>query len=139
MQIEGAFINHLDEAIENGYIKPYYQPVVWSKDKKLCGCEALVRWIDPKYGFLFPSEYIPVLEEVRLIHKLDAVIIESVCRDLRNFMDEGKLVVPVSINFSRLDFELMDAVTVFESLIYKYNIPKDYVHVEITESALTDI
>ncbi len=130
-------INHLDEAIENGYIRPYYQPVVWSKDKKLCGCEALARWIDPKYGFLSPGEFIPTLEDVRLIHKLDKCIFESVCRDIRKVMDEGKTAVPVSINFSRLDFELMDAVAEFESLIEKYNIPKEYVHVEITESALT--
>ena len=131
-------INHLDEAIENGYIKAYYQPVVWSKDKKLCGCEALARWIDPKYGFLSPADFIPTLEEVRLIHKLDKAIYEIVCKDLRRLMDEGKPVVPISINFSRLDFELMDAVTEFEKIIEFYSIPKEYVHVEITESALTE-
>ncbi len=129
-------VNHLDEAIEKNYIKVYYQPVVWSSDRKLCGCEALARWIDPKYGFLSPGDFIPVLEEVKLIHKLDAAIFELVCKDLRNSLDAGKPVVPVSLNFSRLDFELMDAVKVFEDLIEKYQIPKDYVHVEITESAL---
>ncbi len=131
-------INHLDEAIANGHIRPYYQPVVWSDDRKLCGCEALARWIDPKYGFLSPGSFIPTLEEVRLIHKLDTTIFELVCKDLRQLMDEGKPVVPVSLNFSRLDFELMDAVKVFEDLIEKYQIPKEYVHVEITESALTE-
>ncbi len=131
-------INHLEEAIENGYIKAYYQPVVWSETQELCGCEALARWIDPKYGLLSPGEFIPVLEEVRLIHKLDSAIFEIVCKNIRKLMDDGKKVVPVSINFSRLDFELMDAVSVFENLINKYDIPKEYVHVEITESALTE-
>ena len=131
-------INHIDDAVEKGYIKAYYQPVVWSKDKKLCGCEALARWIDPKYGFLSPAEFIPTLEEVRLIHKLDRAIFEIVCKDLRRLIDEGKPCVPVSINFSRLDFELMDAVLEFEKLIKKYDVPKEYVHVEITESALTE-
>ena len=46
--------------------------------------------------------------------------------------------MPVSINFSRLDFELMDAVGTLESLIKKYNIPKELIHVEVTESALID-
>ena len=131
-------INHIDEAIENGYIRPYYQPVVWANTKELCGCEALARWIDPVYGFLPPNDFVPTLEEVRLIHKLDAKIFECVCHDLRTLLDEGKPVVPVSLNFSRLDFELMDAIGIFESYIEKYNIPKDLVHVEITESALTD-
>ncbi len=131
-------INNIDVAIENGYIRPYYQPVVWSKNSKLCGCEALARWIDPKYGFLSPGDFVPVLEEHRQIHKLDKCIFEMVCRDLADAIKENRPIVPVSLNFSRLDFELMDAVKEFEELVNKYNIPKDYLHVEITESALTD-
>ncbi len=131
-------INTLDDAIEKGYIKAYYQPVVWSADRKICGCEALARWIDPTYGFLSPGDFIPILEEVRLIHKLDRAIFELVCKDLRKLLDEGKKIIPVSLNFSRLDFELMDTVSVFEELIERYQIPKEFVHVEITESALNN-
>jgi EAL domain-containing protein (putative c-di-GMP-specific phosphodiesterase class I) len=53
-------------------------------------------------------------------------------------MDAGKPVVPVSLNFSRLDFELMDAVKELDDLAVKYRIPKEMIHVEVTESALTD-
>ena len=131
-------INNIDNAVENGWIVPFYQPVVWSSNGELCGCEALARWIDPVYGRLSPAEFIPVLEEYRLIHKLDKSIFESVCRDLRASLDAGKPVVPVSLNFSRLDFELMDAVGELEDLVTKYGIPKELIHVEVTESALTD-
>ncbi len=131
-------INNIDNAVKNGWIIPYYQPVVWSDSKEVCGCEALARWMDPVYGQLFPNEFIPVLEEYRLIHKLDKSIYESACKDLRAAMDAGKPVVPVSLNFSRLDFELMDAVTELDNLAAKYNISKDLIHVEVTESALMD-
>ncbi len=131
-------VNHLDEAIEKGWVKAYYQPVVWSNDKELCGAEALARWIDPVYGFLSPADFIPLLEETRLIHKLDKAIIEYVCREMRRAIDENRTVVPVSINFSRLDFELMDVIEVLETSVSKYNIDKNYIHVEITESALSD-
>ena len=131
-------VNHIDRAVQNGYIKVYYQPVVWSDTKELCGLEALARWEDPTYGFLSPGVFIPVLEEYRQIHKLDACIFEQVCRDMRESMDAARKVVPVSLNFSRLDFELMDAVGLLEELIERYDIPKDYLHVEITESALTE-
>ena len=131
-------VNNIDNAVNNGWIVPFYQPVVWSDTEKLCGCEALARWKDPVYGQLFPNEFIPVLEEYRLIHKLDRSIMESVCRDLRESLDAGKPVVPVSLNFSRLDFELMDAVQELENVVKKYNISKDLIHVEVTESALTD-
>ncbi len=131
-------INNIDNAVKNGWIVPFYQPVVWSETEELCGCEALARWMDPVYGQLYPNEFIPVLEEYRLIHKLDSCIYESAFRDIRQALDAGRPVVPVSLNFSRLDFELMDAVAVLDNLAAKYNISKDLVHVEVTESALMD-
>ena len=131
-------VNNIDNAVENGWIVPFYQPVVWSDSRELCGCEALARWKDPVYGQLFPNEFIPVLEEYRLIHKLDRAIFGAVCRDIRGAMDTGKPVVPVSLNFSRLDFELMDAVQELENIVKRYNIPREMIHVEVTESALTD-
>ena len=131
-------INNIDNAVENGWIVPFYQPVVWSDTHEVCGCEALARWMDPTYGQLYPNEFIPVLEEYRLIHKLDKAIFESVCRDLRAAIDAGKPVFPVSLNFSRLDFELMDAVSELETLVKEYDIDKNLIHVEVTESALSD-
>ena len=131
-------INHLDEALEKGWVRAYFQPVVWSDTHDLCGAEALARWIDPIYGFLSPADFIPVLEDTRLIHKLDKYIIEYVCKYLRQEIDEGKPIVPISINFSRLDFELMNVLDSLNEYQQKYNIDKKYIHVEITESALSD-
>ncbi|MBO4414816.1 MAG: EAL domain-containing protein [Lachnospiraceae bacterium] len=131
-------INNLDEAIANGYVKPYYQPVVWAGDRTLCGAEALARWIDPQIGFLSPGAFIPVLEEYKEIHKLDGAIMKAVCRDIREHLDKGDPIVPISINFSRLDFELTDIVAEFEGYVEKYKVPKEYLHVEVTESALTE-
>ena len=131
-------LNNIDRAVKEGYIKVLYQPVVWAEDGQLCGCEALARWIDPEVGFLSPGKFIPVLEECRQIHKLDRCIYETVCRKLRESMDAGLPVFPVSLNFSRLDFELMDVVGELEKLVEKYRIPREYLHVEITESALSE-
>ena len=131
-------VNNIDKAIEKGWIVPYYQPVVWSDSRELCGAEALARWLDPEYGFLSPGDFIPVLEETRLIHKLDQCMIESVCKYMRDALNDGKKIVPISVNFSRLDFELMDVVDVLEDNLRKYNIDKKYLHIEITESAISD-
>ena len=91
--------------------------MVWSDTRELCGLEALARWNDPKYGFLSPGVFIPVLEEYRQIHKLDACIFKQVCENMRIALDNGREVVPVSLNFSRLDFELMDAVGELEKYV----------------------
>lgn len=77
-------------------------------------------------------------EEYRLIRKLDKSIFTSVCKDLRAAMDAGKPVFPVSLNFSRLDFELMDAVQELENMVLYYRIPRELIHVEVTESLIVN-
>jgi predicted signal transduction protein with EAL and GGDEF domain len=74
--LQNYVVNHIDEAIANGYIKVYYQPVVRTITETFCGMEALARWIDPQNGFLNPGVFIGALEESRQIHKLDSYIIE---------------------------------------------------------------
>lgn len=131
-------VNTVDHALDNGHIKVYYQPVVWARNRKLCGYEALVKWEDPTYGFLSPGLFIPILEEYRQVHKVDMIVIDNVCRDIRNLLDAHKPAVPVSINFSRLDFELTDVVDLIESCAQQYDIPRNMLHVEVTESALSE-
>ena len=131
-------VTHIDEAIKEGYVKAYYQPVVWSKGRSLCGAEALARWIDPKYGFLSPAKFVPALESAQLIYKLDKEVLRLVCQDIRYNLDNGLPALPVSINFSRADFGLIDIVEVVTSTANQYNVPHELLHIEITESALTD-
>ena len=131
-------VNHIDEAIEKGYLKAFYQPVVWSKGRALCGAEALARWIDPKYGFMSPAKFVPALENARLIYKLDKEILRLVCQDIRYNLDNELPVLPVSINFSRADFGLIDIAEVVTQTVEEYKIPHELLHIEITESALTD-
>lgn len=131
-------INNIDKAIEEGWIQVHYQPVVWAESGKLCGSEALARWNDPTYGLLSPAAFIPVLEEYHQIHKLDMHVMESVFKDLQEAYQKRQPYVPVSINFSRLDFEILNPVDEVKRLVEKYGIKKDDIHIEITESALTD-
>ena len=128
---------HIDEAIKNGYIKAYFQPVVWSKGRELCGVEALARWIDPTYGFLSPGVFVPVLESSSTIYKLDKEILRIVCEKIRYNLDNKLPVIPVSINFSRADFGVINIVKTINEITDKYKVPHDLIHVEITESALT--
>ena len=129
-------VNHIDTAIKEGWLKVYYQPVVYSKTRELCGAEALARWIDPKYGFLSPAKFIPALENAQLIYRLDIAMLTLVCRQMRENLDKGEPVIPVSINFSRIDFKVVDIVSVIDNMVKQFNVPRDLLHVEITESAL---
>ncbi len=130
-------IDHIYEAIENKYIKVYYQPLVRIQTRKLCGMEALARWDDPQYGLLPPGSFISILENAHLIHQLDLCIAEQVCRNLSHAMEQNETVVPVSINLSRLDFELCDVFEEINKLVKQYHLQPHMLDIEITESALS--
>ena len=134
--LQNYVVNHIDEAIEKGYIKIYYQPVVRTITETFCGMEALTRWIDPQYGFLNPAVFIGALEESSQIHKLDSHVVNVICKELREEIDSGNPIVPVSFNLSRLDFIGCDIFEVVEQALKTYNIDREYIRVEITESIM---
>lgn len=134
--LQNYVISHIDDAIANGYIKIYYQPVVRTITETFCGMEALARWIDPQYGFLNPGVFIGALEDSRQIHKLDSHVIELVCKEMRAELDNGRPVVPVSFNLSRLDFVGCDIFEVVERALAQYGIDHELIRVEITESIM---
>lgn len=131
-------INNIDKAIEKGYIKVYYQPVVFSDSRRLCGVEALARWIDPDYGMISPGVFVPILEQFHQIHKLDIAILELVCKDMYDSKNNNNRSLAVSVNFSRLDFVLGNIIEKLEELTKKYSINKRLLHIEITESTLAE-
>ena len=131
-------VSHIDEAVNKGWIVAYYQPVVYSKDRKLCGVEALARWIDPENGFLNPGVFVGALEDAQLAYKLDLAMLEIVCKNMRRVLDNKETIVPTSINFSRSDFSIVDVPSEIVKITSKYNIPTHYLHIEITESALLE-
>ena len=131
-------INNFDSAIKNEYIQVYYQPLVNSQTGKICGMEALARWNDPQFGFLSPVDFIETLEEYYQIHRLDMYIVEKVCQHIESARARGRKIIPVSLNFSRLDFDSLNLAEEVENCLKKYNIDKSDIHIEITESTLSE-
>ncbi len=132
-----AFVlGNFNAALEKGHIKVYYQPVVRTMTGKICGVEALARWEDPVYGRLMPNVFIPVLEQARLIHKLDCYVLNQVAKQLHYRLANKQPVLPVSINLSRHDFNLMDPFRMVENVISRYDLQRDYIRIEVTETAL---
>ncbi|MBR3328500.1 MAG: phosphodiesterase [Atopobiaceae bacterium] len=129
---------HAEEAVHDNWIRAFAQPVVCTSTGKLCGFEALARWDDPERGILSPAIFIPTLEDAHLIHKLDACMVDEVCHYLSECQQQGEEVVPASINLSRLDFQLCDALEMVISSCKRWNIPYDLLAIEVTESALND-
>ena len=137
-ELRAYVLENLQRAMDYHFIQPYYQPVIRTIARQLCSFEALARWIDPELGTIYPDEFIPVLEEAGRIHLLDACIIRQVCARIRRSMDLAEPVVPVSVNLSRLDFELCDIFAVVNDLVTEYQIPHEFIYIEITESIMAE-
>ena len=127
-------IDNLDKAIEEGWIQVYYQPIIRSTNGKICNFEALARWRDPVRGMLMPSLFIPVLEEAMLIPRLDLCIVRQVLQGMQEGLKVGNRILPVSINFSRADFDACDLVQEICALVDAAQIDRKMIIIEITES-----
>lgn len=123
----------LGPAIQNGYIKLYLQPVVDVKTRKPCGAEALCRWDDPKLGFMTPDKFIEVLEQERLITRLDYHMAELVVRMLAERREAGLPLLPVSVNLARQDLVEGDVCSYLEDLLARYGMPHSLLAIEVTE------
>ena len=135
---EQYIIENFDSALEKGYIKAYYQPVIRTLTEQICSVEALARWQDPEMGLLSPYLFISVLEKNRLIHRLDMMILENICYTYNELREKGLPLHPFSINLSRLDFNEMDMLKAISDILEKYNVPATAIHIEITESVMLD-
>lgn len=124
----------MDEALANGEFVMYLQPKYSISSESIVGAEALVRWIHPERGIIAPMEFIPIFETNGFITKLDKCIWEQACKTIRNWIDKDIKPVPISINISRVHLTNEKFIGVLNELIEKYDISKDLLEIEITES-----
>ena len=137
---ERYIIEHFDRALQEGWIKIYYQGITRACSGRGSSFEALARWIDPVRGMISPGEFIPALQEYHQLYKLDIYIFEQVCRDFILRSENNLPLTPVSVNFSRQDFDHLDVLGRMNELYRRYGmeqyVDKSYFIVEITEQDL---
>lgn len=135
---EQKIINAMEMAIQNKEFTLYLQPKYDIEKGTIIGAEALVRWISLENGFISPGDFIPVFENNGFVYEVDKFIWEESCRYLRKWLDEGREVHPISVNVSRIDLYDPKLVKHLVDLREKYQLPSQYLELEITESAYTE-
>ena len=128
-------INELDDALKEKQFKAFFQPKYDMCTDRVIGAEALVRWEHPEKGLLPPGIFIPVLEKNGYIAKVDLYIYEETCIFLKKCMDEGIPLHPVSVNLSRVGFYNPNLFQTLCEIAERYQIPRKYLELEITETA----
>lgn len=132
---ENQLIGEFDKALANGEFCMFLQAQV-SREHVVQGAEALTRWMHPDVGMIPPISFIPLFEKISLIHKLDTYIWEQACIKLKEWKEQGKTDLYISVNISPKDFYLVDIYTTFTTLIEKYGLNPGNLRLEITETAL---
>ena len=133
-----ALEQSLRTAIDGEQFELHYQPRVDARSQAVTGMEALVRWNHPDLGLIYPDEFIPVAEETGLIAPLGAWVTHEACRQAKRWLDEGKHLESVAVNFSARQFTRKDPVELVRSALATSGLPADKLEIEITESAVME-
>lgn len=133
--LEHKILDSVQDALKNHEFKLYLQPKVNMITGEMIGAEALVRWVHPELGFVFPNKFIPLLERENMIYEVDKYIWEETCKILKLRKERGLKAIPISINVSRGDFYEKDLIDVLIQLVNKYDLNREQLHLEIIERA----
>lgn len=136
---EQYIVEHIEDAITQGDIEIYYQPIVRTLTGEIVSYEALTRWHNVHNKTLKPSEYVPILEKHHKIDILDRHVIEQACKDYVRGAQLTKHAISFSINLSLYDFELFDVINYLNQQTALYEIPRSYAHIEVTESRMHEM
>jgi len=120
-----------------------FQPIVAAQDKQILGFEALVRWIHPERGMIYPNEFIPLAEETGLIHTLGLWVLREACQQVKIWQTRlpnlpSYKPLSVSVNISGKQFTQPNLVEQIKHIIQECNISPASLNLEITERLLVE-
>ena len=124
----------LTNAIKDGQIVPFLQPIVNSKSE-LVGAEALVRWIHPEKGNLSPALFIPEFERNGKIAEVDKHMWRCAGEILKSWKHSHPELF-LSVNISPMDFYFMDIRSELNGIVMECGIDAEKLRLEITESVM---
>lgn len=128
--------SNLRRALKRGEFILHYQPQVDFASGKMIGAEALIRWLDPNLGLLFPGQFVPVAEECGLIVRIGRWVLTEACRQTQSWLKHGLPAVPVSVNVSAMEFRSKGFLDGVLQTLKETGLPASFLELELTESIL---
>jgi len=124
----------LRRAIKNDEFKPYYQPKIDAKKKKVVGLEALVRWFQPEKGLIYPDKFIPFAEEIGFIEVIDNYMLEVSMKQVLQWKKEGIECGKLSVNLSARQLSSKSYIQQLKEIIDLVGFNPADLEIEITET-----
>lgn len=128
----------LYKAIENSHLQVYYQPKLDLTANAISELEALVRWNHPQLGWISPTEFIPIAEEVGLISILGEYVLSIACFNGFQWLKQGLNIRKISVNLSPQQMHRNDLVTMVARVLKLTGFPARLLELELTESILME-
>jgi diguanylate cyclase (GGDEF)-like protein/PAS domain S-box-containing protein len=130
--------SQLRKALELGEFEIYYQPIVALPDSRLVGVEALLRWENSELGVVSPGEFIPIAERSGVIVPIGAWVLETACRQVKEWHDAEWPGLRIAVNLSPREVDRGDAVKSIQDALDRSGLPPECLEVEVTERVLLD-
>ena len=128
-------ISELRLALETDQLSLHLQPKISIKDRRLIGCEALMRWIHPRFGFVPPTTFIAIAETSELMSRMTLWVAKRALEHARELRDEG-LDISIAINVSGHNMVDTDFPSQLNALLMQSGLSADAITLEITETVL---
>lgn len=129
---------NLRRALERQEFRLYYQPTVSLRTGRLTGFEALLRWHHPERGIVFPTEFIPLIEETGLILPIGKWVLEEACKQLNVWQKQFQPGLTISVNLSGKQFAQSDLVQDLSLILEQIDLKPNTLMLEITESTIME-
>ncbi|KPZ10099.1 Sensory box/GGDEF domain/EAL domain protein [Pseudomonas syringae pv. viburni] len=127
--------NALRQALENKDFLVFYQPIYSGDSEHLVGVEALVRWDHPSMGIISPDAFIPIAEDLGLIHELGAWVMHKACGDVQAWRKAfPHLDLRLNVNVSGKELSRPGFVDQVTRIIATTGLPAAQLQIEVTES-----
>jgi diguanylate cyclase (GGDEF)-like protein len=116
----------------------YYQPQFALQSGELVALEALVRWQHPREGLRFPKDFVPAAEQCGLIVEIGTWVLESACRQMALWREEGIAPGRLGLNVSVQQLCSGDFVALVSDTLARMGLPPQMLELEVTESVFAD-
>ena len=130
---ENELESSMEQALKNNEFKLFLQAKKSLLNDEIAGAEAIVRWIKPDGKIIYPDQFIPLFESNGFCTSLDLYMVDKVCALQRKWLNQGKKIIPISINQSKALFYRKDYIKNLCAITEKYDIDKKYIVLEILE------
>ena len=114
----------------------HYQPIFNLQTVQITGVEALIRWLHPQRGLLYPAHFVSIAEDCGLILGIGQWVLLEACKQARAWRDVGLGVVPVSVNVSTAEFGAKDFLSGVRAVLIATGVEPQNLELELTESVL---